>query len=72
MSKSSAALNTLTITQLACEPRDMSRTALRGPDHQLAVRMRIIITTHPSNNQPCASNRAEGLHFIIICMRTAN
>ena len=40
----SAALNELTITQLACErPRGRSRTALLGPAHQLAVRMRIII-----------------------------
>ena len=37
VSKSSAALNPLTITQLACDrPRGRSRTALRGPAHQLA------------------------------------
>ena len=39
----------------------MSRTALRGPAHQLAVRMRdmrLIITTYPSNRQP-----REDLHF---------
>ena len=42
VSKSSAALNPLTITQLACElsMRGKSRTALLGPSHQLAVRMR--------------------------------
>ena len=62
--KSSAALNPLTITQLACESQvyTRSRTALCGPAHELAARMGIIITTHP-NNQPCANNRAEGLHF---------
>ena len=44
VSKSSAALNPLTITQLACErPQGRSRIALRGPAHQLAVHMRIII-----------------------------
>ena len=44
VSKSSAALNPLTITQLACElsMRGRSRTALLGPSHQLAVRMRIM------------------------------
>ena len=50
VSKSSAALNPLTITQLACElsMRGRSRTALLGPTHQLAVRMRImrIIVLH--------------------------
>ena len=57
VSKSSVALNPLTITQLACE-----RYAWRGPAHQLAVRMHIIITMHPSN-RPCAGNLAESLHF---------
>ena len=38
VSKSSAALNPLTITQVA---RTSMRSALRGPAHQLAVRMRI-------------------------------
>ena len=44
VSKSRAALNPLTITQLACElsMRGRSRTALLGPSHQLAVRMRIM------------------------------
>ena len=32
---------------------------MRGPAHQLAVHMRIIITS----NQPCAGNHAEGFHF---------
>ena len=47
VSKSSAVLNPLTITQLACElsMRGRSRIAdggLFGPSHQLAVRMRIM------------------------------
>ena len=46
VSKSSAALNPLTITQLAYElsmrGRLRTRTALFGPSHQLAVRMRIM------------------------------
>ena len=44
VSKSSPALNPLTITQLACElsMRGSLRTALLGPSHQLAVRMRIM------------------------------
>ena len=38
VSNSNSALNPLTITQLACErPRGRSRTALRGPVHQLEV-----------------------------------
>ena len=46
VSKSSAALD---ITQLACErPRGRSRTALDGPAHQLAMRMRIIIASEAS------------------------
>ena len=44
--KSSAALNPLTITQLACElsmrGTCRSRTAMLGPSHQLAVHMRIM------------------------------
>ena len=55
ISKSSAALNPLTITHLACElSMHRSRTALLGPSHQFAVRMRIIgiivprIRTHVS------------------------
>ena len=57
VSKSSAALNPLTITQLACERYiaiawARSRIALRGPAHQLAVRRRIIITTHPPATAP--------------------
>ena len=48
------------------------RSALRGPAHQLAVRMRINNCIWPakiiiaqSTSQPCASNcvYAEGLHF---------
>ena len=54
VSKSSAALNPLTITQLACErPRGrsrMSRTALRGPAHQLGVRMSMIIIISDNTN----------------------
>ena len=44
VSKSSPALNPLTITQLACElsMRGRLRTALLGPSHQLVVRMRIL------------------------------
>ena len=44
VSKSSAALNPLTITQLACELgiRGRLRMVLLGPSHQLAVRMRIM------------------------------
>ena len=44
VSKSSAALNPLTTTQLACElsMRGRSLTALLGQSHQLAVRMRIM------------------------------
>ena len=44
VSKSSPALNPLTIMQLVCElsMRGSSRTALLGPFHQLAVRMRIM------------------------------
>ena len=75
ISKSSAALNPLTITQLPCElsVRGGSRTALLGPSHQLAVRMRInncthaiiIIMAQATCYAPCASNCAcaEGLHF---------
>ena len=49
VSKSSAALNPLTITQLACElsMRGRSWTALLGPSHQFAVRMRIMGTIVP-------------------------
>ena len=49
VSKSSAALNPLMITQLACElsMRGRSRTALLGPSHELAVR--IIVT----QNEDC-------------------
>ena len=45
VSKSSPALNPLSITQLACELSMgySSRTVLLGPSHQLAVRMRIIV-----------------------------
>ena len=63
VSKSSAAVNPLTITQLACEryiAGTSMRSALRGPAHQLAVpvRMRINNCTHGHNNycpfnQPC-------------------
>ena len=44
VSKSSTALNPLTIMQLACEVHvgTRSQTVLCGPAHQLAVRMRII------------------------------
>ena len=46
VSKSSAAVNRLTITQLACEryrsiARTSMRSALRGPAHQLAVPVRM-------------------------------
>ena len=45
--KFSAALNPLTITQLACErPQGRLRTVLHGPAHQLAVRRRIIISNN--------------------------
>ena len=72
VSKSSAAVNPLTITQLACEryiARRSMRSALRGPAHQLAVRMHvpmaIIIIAQSTGHAPCASNCAcaEGLHF---------
>ena len=57
VSKSSPGLNLLTITQLVCErPRGRSLTALRGPAHQLAVRMRIII----KNNERHAQLLAHG------------
>ena len=47
VSKSSAGLNALTITLLSRErPRGRSRTALRGPAHQLVVRMHIIISNN--------------------------
>ena len=68
VSKSSAAANPLTITQLAWEryiARTSMRSALRGPAHQLAVRMRtrapmaIIIISQSTSHAPCA----EGLHF---------
>ena len=50
VSKSSAALNQLKIMQLACErPRGRSQTVLRGPAHQFAVRMRIIISNNIIN-----------------------
>ena len=65
-------------TQLACEryvARTSMRSALRGPAHQLAVRMRFNNFTHGHNklfpncqstsHAPCARNCAcaEGLHF---------
>ena len=42
VSNSSAALNPLTFTQLACQLSMRGRTALLGPSNQLAVRMRIL------------------------------
>ena len=68
VSKSSAAVNPLTITQLACEryiARTSMRSAFRGPVHQLAVRMRI---NYGPSNQPCTMRqqlrvRRGGLHF---------
>ena len=46
VSKSSAVLNPLIVTLLACELRGR---LLRGPAHQLAVRMRIIIISNNNN-----------------------
>ena len=47
VSMSSAALNPLTITQLACESaRGRSWTTLCGPAHQLALHMCVIISNN--------------------------
>ena len=62
VSKSRAALSPLTITQLACELRDRSRTALRDPAHKLAVRMRIII----SNNNNYI-RRPDTVRYTVLC-----
>ena len=76
VSKSSASLNPLTITQLACKrPRGRSRTALRGAmaqpgAHQLVVRTRIIgasVSEAPS----CGLDGRAVMHDIYIYIRPA-
>ena len=64
VSKTSAALNPLTITQLACERhRGRSQTALHGPAHQLAVHMPIII----SNNNNYGTRPRYTVRYAVLC-----
>ena len=61
MSKSSGALNPLTITELASErPRGRLRTALHGPAHQLAVRMCITISNNNNYGMRPGYNTVRG------------
>ena len=68
VSKSSAALNPLTITQLACElsMRGRSLTALLGPSYQLTVRRYIMRIIVPRMRIP-ALRVSTLVHFINYC-----